>query len=111
MPKTPVQARPKAAAIGRRTRLAGVIARTPSRRSQGGVGCGSRRQQGSEKWFAQNVVPLLANLSIAKIIRVTGFSPRYASLVRKGEYMPHPVLFTVLSELVGIREEDRAPNP
>ena len=64
-----------------------------------------------KKWFARNVVPLLANLTITKIIKATGFSPRYASLFRKGEYMPHPVHFTLLSELVGIREEDRAPNP
>jgi len=64
-----------------------------------------------KKWFARNVVPLLANLSIAKIIKATAFSPRYASLVRKGEYMPNPVHYSTLARLAGIREEDRAPNP
>jgi len=64
-----------------------------------------------KKWFARNVVPLLANLTITKIIKATGFSPRYTSLVRKGEYMPNPVHYSTLARLAGIREEDRAPNP
>ena len=64
-----------------------------------------------KEWFARDVVPLLANLSIAKIMKVTGFSPWYASLVRKGKYMPHPVHYSTLARLAGIREEDRAPNP
>jgi hypothetical protein len=53
--------------------------------------------------------PLLANPPIAKIIKATGFSPRYASLVRKGEYMPHPVHYSTFARLAGSREEEEAP--
>jgi hypothetical protein len=61
--------------------------------------------------FARDVVPLLANPPIAMIIKATGFSPRYASLVRKGEYMPHPVHYSTLARLARIREEEGAPIP
>ena len=70
---------------------------------------GDSRQR--KEWFARDVVPLLANPPIAMIIKVTGFSPRYASLVRKGEYMPHPVHYSALAGLAGLREEEEAPIP
>ena len=36
-----------------------------------------------------------------EIVRATGFSPRYASLVRRGLYVPHPVHHEALARLLG----------
>jgi CRISPR-associated endonuclease Cas1 len=62
-------------------------------------------------WFARVVTPALARISVSSIIRATGFSPRYASLVQKGEYIPHPVHYPALSNLAGIREEGNPQSP
>jgi hypothetical protein len=65
--------------------------------------------RGSEKlkeWFAKEVVPALASIPISRIVEATGFSPGYASLVRKGEYLPHPVHFRGLTRLARIRETE-----
>jgi CRISPR-associated endonuclease Cas1 len=62
-------------------------------------------------WFSRVVTPALALIPVSSIIRATGFSPRYASLVKKGEYIPHPVHYPALSNLVGIREVEDPQNP
>jgi hypothetical protein len=62
-------------------------------------------------WFSRVVTPALARIPVSSIIKATGFSPRYASLVQKGEYIPHPVHYPALSNLAGIRRVEDLQNP
>jgi hypothetical protein len=41
--------------------------------------------------FIREIQPKLAGIPLRRIANTTGFSLRYASLVRDGEYVPHPV--------------------
>jgi hypothetical protein len=50
--------------------------------------------------FVRGILPRLRDLSIMDIVKATGFSPRYASLVKRGLYVPHPVHYKALSNLV-----------
>ena len=64
-----------------------------------------------KKLVARDVVHLLANLSIAKIMKATGFSPCCASLVRKGEYVPHPDHVPALAMVAGFPNDYWDQNP
>ena len=50
--------------------------------------------------FVHDILPRLGKLSIMEIVKATGFSPRYASLVRRGAYVPHPAHYVALARLV-----------
>jgi hypothetical protein len=50
--------------------------------------------------FVRDILPRLRDFSIMEIVKATGFSPRYASLVKRGLYVPHPVHYEGLSSLV-----------
>ena len=41
--------------------------------------------------YLRDILPKGKDFSIMEIRRATGFSPRYASLIRRGLYVPHPV--------------------
>ena len=56
---------------------------------------------GAEKArFAREIQPLLRQVSIRRIVEATGFSLYYASLVRRGLYVPHPMHYPDLSALL-----------
>jgi transcriptional regulator with XRE-family HTH domain len=40
--------------------------------------------------FRREILPLLRTVPIRRIAREVGISLRYASLIRRGEYVPHP---------------------
>ncbi|GBD30064.1 hypothetical protein HRbin32_01160 [bacterium HR32] len=40
--------------------------------------------------FRREILPLLRTIPIRRIAREVGISLRYASLIRRGEYVPHP---------------------
>ena len=52
------------------------------------------------KSFVRDILPRLRDVPLSKIVRATGFSKRYASLVRRGEYIPHPMHYDKLVTLV-----------
>lgn len=49
--------------------------------------------------FRTEVFPTLAEYSITQIAKTTGLTPRYASLIRSGKVVPHPVHNAKLMEL------------
>jgi hypothetical protein len=50
--------------------------------------------------YLRDILPKLKDFSIMDIRRDTGFSPRYASLIRRGLYVPHPAHYEALRNLV-----------
>jgi len=56
--------------------------------------------ESARKSFLSDVQPKLANVSVSQISKATGLSLRYASLIRQGKVVPHPVHFEKLSQLV-----------
>ena len=51
--------------------------------------------------FVREIHPGLQAFSILEIVKATGFSPRYASLVKRGLYVPHPVHNEALARQLG----------
>jgi hypothetical protein len=51
--------------------------------------------------FVRDILPRLRDLSIMGIVKATGFPPRYASLVKRGLHVPHPVHYEALARLLG----------
>ena len=50
--------------------------------------------------FGIEILPALALIPINRISKATGLSIRYASLIRAGEYIPHPVHYPALRKLI-----------
>lgn len=50
--------------------------------------------------FVAEILPKLVDIPLSRIVEATGFSLRYAALVRDGEYVPHPVHHVSLDLLV-----------
>ena len=50
--------------------------------------------------FVTEIQPKLARTTVRQIMNATGLSLRYALLIRDGRYVPHPVHYKVLAELV-----------
>lgn len=53
-----------------------------------------------EERFKRDILPGLPGIPLSRIMEATGFSRRYASLVRRGLYTPHPVHYGALRGLV-----------
>ncbi len=51
--------------------------------------------------FVSEIQPGLARLTVKQIMRASGLSLRYALLIRDGRYVPHPVHYDALADLVG----------
>ncbi len=51
--------------------------------------------------FVRGIQPRLAGIPLSRIVAATGFSVRYASLIRSGEYVTHPVNQAAIRELIG----------
>jgi transcriptional regulator with XRE-family HTH domain len=49
--------------------------------------------------FRREILPLLRTIPIRRIAREVGISLRYASLIRRGEYVPHPRWWEALQAL------------
>jgi hypothetical protein len=58
--------------------------------------------------FKRDILPGLQGIPLSRIMEATGFSRRYASMVRRGLYTPHPVHYVALVDLVG---SGGAPEP
>ena len=49
--------------------------------------------------FKRDILPRLQDVPLSRIMKVTGFSRRYASLVRRGLCTPHPAHYDSLGKL------------
>ena len=58
--------------------------------------------------FVREILPGLRAVTILQIVKATEFSRHYASLVRRGLYVPHPVHYKALSSLVDTPGRQRA---
>ena len=52
--------------------------------------------------YRRNTLPKLAGTTLGNIMKATGLSKRYASLIRRGVVTPHPMHFDALIDLVGV---------
>jgi hypothetical protein len=50
----------------------------------------AQHQRPDPEVFRREILPLLRTIPIRRIAREVGISLRYASLIRRGEYVPHP---------------------
>ena len=55
----------------------------------------------AKEQFQQKTLPKLAGSTLGDIVKATGLSKRYASLIRRGVVTPHPMHFDALRNLVG----------
>lgn len=72
------------------------------------MGSDTRRWLAEREHFIREIQPKLVGIPLRRIAEATGFSLRYASLVRDGGYVPHPVDYTTLTSLLrdeGFRDE------
>jgi hypothetical protein len=58
-----------------------------------------------KKRFQKDLLPKIRDVPVRKIANFSGLSLRYVSLIRRGDYIPHPMHFTKLEELVLLYNE------
>ncbi len=101
------------------TSLSKLIAqgRDPAHGGEAGLKRGetaSRRLKEAREWdkkhsrpdseqFAYAILPGLMRVPLRRIMRATGLSLRYCSLVRRGLRVPHPRHWDILAEIGGVR--------
>jgi CRISPR-associated endonuclease Cas1 len=56
--------------------------------------------QGERQCFVKEIFPRLQSITVSKISKCVGISPRYASLVKKGLNIPHPCLYQKFRDLL-----------
>ncbi len=50
--------------------------------------------------FLSNIQPKIKNIPLPAIIKATGLSLRYASLIKNGKHVPHPVYYAKLEAII-----------
>ena len=55
--------------------------------------------------FASEILPRLKDVPVRRIVKTTGLSIRYASMIRRGLYTPHPMHYQKLEELILLYNE------
>jgi hypothetical protein len=50
--------------------------------------------------FVRDILPRLQSVPIRRIAEVTGLTPAYCGMVRRGLYVPHPRWWSALENLV-----------
>jgi hypothetical protein len=50
--------------------------------------------------FASEILPRLKDVPVRRIVKTTGLSIRYASMIRRGLYTPHPMHFSNFEKLI-----------
>lgn len=58
--------------------------------------------QAEREWFGREMLPKLADVPLSGIAEAAAVSLRYASLIRSGQVVPHPVHYAALALLVGV---------
>ena len=56
--------------------------------------------------FKKEILPGLKGIPLSRIVEATGLSLRYASLIRQGEYIPHPVQYDAFRRLLGTDQDN-----
>jgi hypothetical protein len=54
------------------------------------------------EYFWSEIQPRLREISLSEMMRATGLSLRYCSLIRRGLYVPHPRHWTTLQQVVAL---------
>jgi hypothetical protein len=55
--------------------------------------------------FVDALLPKLRDIPVRRIVNATGLSIRYASMIRRGLYTPHPMHYQKLEELILLYNE------
>jgi hypothetical protein len=55
--------------------------------------------------FLEEIQPALLTIPVYRIAEATGLSLRYASLIRRGQRVPHPVHHEAFRRLIGTFED------
>jgi hypothetical protein len=55
--------------------------------------------------FRREILPLIQEVPLRRLVEATGLSLRYCSLIRRGERIPHPRHWHVLASAFAGREE------
>ena len=58
-----------------------------------------------KKRYRQEILPHLTPIPLSRIMGATGFSKRYASMIRRDLYTPHPMHYQKLEELILLYNE------
>ncbi len=61
--------------------------------------------------FVNEIVSKLADVPLAAIQKAIGCSPRYASLIRRGLYIPHPMHYAALRQLLEVTKQPSSGFP
>jgi hypothetical protein len=76
--------------------------RTAAKQPQGGGASTAKRKKEIVEWerqfgklvdlstFEREILPLIREVPLSRLVRGTGLSLRYVSLIRRGEKVPHP---------------------
>jgi hypothetical protein len=104
------------ARLGRQALTHMAIGADPSHGGQAGIKrrrSNSKRARERAKWqekgldeevererFSAEIFPLLKDVPLRSIAKATGLSLRYASMIRRGDHIPHPVHYAKLASLV-----------
>ena len=54
----------------------------------------------AKRRFVSDILPMLRDVPVRKIVKTTGLSIRYASMIRRGQYVPHPMHYEKLQQLM-----------
>ena len=60
--------------------------------------------------FRKEILPRLSGIPVRQIARAAGISLRYASMIRRGLHIPHPLHYAALERL-SARESTAEPKP
>lgn len=55
--------------------------------------------------YKKEILPNLVSIPLSRIMGATGFSKRYASMIRRDLYTPHPMHYLKLEELILLYNE------
>jgi hypothetical protein len=71
-------------------------------KSHGGFPKEDREFEKAKQQYKEEILPLLAPVPLSKIMEATAFSKRYASMIRRDLYTPHPMHYQKLETLISM---------
>ncbi len=98
---------PRQAPAVRASRGRAISARKQALRERADAGLPGRCDR---DWYRREVLPRLATVKLAEIMAAAGCSKGYASVIRKGTYVPHVSTWSALAELAGVAVTETATH-
>jgi hypothetical protein len=62
----------------------------------------------TQQFYRDKIMPGLAEITVPQLAKALCVSEPYASKVRKGQFVPHPMHWQALAELVGVSTATRS---